>query len=58
MASMALKHPTMPPRKTFTTNTRAGKVTATVVWDVQGIIIVDFTPRGATVVADAYQATL
>jgi transposase len=35
-----------------------GKVVATVFWDVQGILLFDFTPPGSTVNAAAYQETL
>jgi hypothetical protein len=47
MESMAWKHPISPSKK-FKTTVCAGKVMATVILDVQEIIIVDVTPRGAT----------
>jgi hypothetical protein len=36
----------------------AGKVTATVFWDVYGVLYVDFTPPGSTINAAAHQETL
>jgi hypothetical protein len=36
----------------------SGKVMATVFWDVHGVLLVDFTPRGSTINAAAYQETL
>jgi hypothetical protein len=38
--------------------TSPGKVMATVFWDMHGVILVDFTPRGAMINASSYQGTL
>jgi hypothetical protein len=56
--SMTWKHPRSPLKKKFKTVQSQGKVMATVFWDVNGVILVDFTPPGSTINAAAYQETL
>ena len=53
--SMTWKHPQFPIKKKFKTIQSPGKVTATALWDVYGVLLVDFIPPGS---ADAYQETL
>jgi histone-lysine N-methyltransferase SETMAR len=55
--SMTCKHPHSPVKKKFKTVRCPGKVIATVVWDVHGVLV-DITPPGSTVNASAYQETL
>jgi histone-lysine N-methyltransferase SETMAR len=55
--SITWKHPHSPVRKKLKIVQSPGKVTATVFWEVHGVLLVDFTPPGSTN-ADAYQETL
>lgn len=57
-ASMSWKHPSSPPRKKFKTTPSAKKVMATVFWDHQGVLLVDFLTHGSTVNAPRYCTTL
>jgi hypothetical protein len=54
-ASMTWKHLHSPIKKKFKTVQSPGKVMATALWDVYGVLLVDFTPSGS---AAAYQETL
>lgn len=56
--SMRWKHPGSPVAKKFKTTTSSGKMMATMFWDMYGLLLVEYTPRSATVNAVAYQATL
>jgi hypothetical protein len=56
--SMTRKHPHSPVKNKFKTVQSAGKVMATVFWDVHGVILVDFTPPGSTINVAASQETL
>ena len=49
--------PGSPRPKKFTTQPSAGKVTATVLWDGQGVIILDFLAKKSTITG-AYYANL
>lgn len=56
--SMEWRHSYSPRKKKFKSQPSAGKVMATVFWDYQGVILVDFMPKGTTINSDAYIATL
>ncbi|GBN18992.1 hypothetical protein AVEN_67341-1 [Araneus ventricosus] len=56
--SMSWKHPSSLCNKKFKTVPSAKKVMVTVFWDHQGLQLVDFHTRGATVNASIYCATL
>jgi hypothetical protein len=53
--SMTRKHPHSPVKTKFKTVQSPGKVMATVLWDVHGVLLVDFTLPGSTINAAAYQ---
>ena len=46
---MEWKHPGSPPFKTFKRVSSAGKVKASIIWDSQGIIMVDYLEEGRTI---------
>ena len=56
--SMMWKHPFSPTVRTFKRVASAGKVLATVFWDMHGILLVKFQKPGETVNSAAYQNTL
>jgi hypothetical protein len=56
--SMAWKHPGSPTIKKFKTSTSSGKLMATVFWDMNGVLLLHFSPPNETVNSAAYQATL
>lgn len=58
MESMIWKHTASPPVKKFKTVPSAGKVMATVFWDIKGVLLVAFLRHGETVNASGYQGTL
>ena len=43
-SSMEWRHPTSPRAKKFKSQRSAGKIMATVFWDIEGVILVDFMP--------------
>jgi hypothetical protein len=45
-------------KKKFKTPPSAGKFMITVVWDIDGVILVDVMARGETIKSDAYNKTL
>jgi hypothetical protein len=47
--SMAWKRPTSPVTKKFKSQPSAGKIMLTLFWDIEGTILVYFTPKGQTV---------
>jgi hypothetical protein len=55
---MTWKHPHYPVKKKLKTVQSPGKVMATIFWDVNGVLLVDFTPPGSAINAAAYQETL
>jgi histone-lysine N-methyltransferase SETMAR len=57
-ASLEWRHPYSPRTKKFKTQQSAGKIMATVFWDVSGPILVEFTPKGTTINSDRYIETL
>lgn len=52
------RHPTSPKPKKFKTEKSAGKVMATVFWDRNGVLLVDFMPKGTTINSESYCETL
>jgi len=56
--SMAWKHPQSPTIKKFKTSTSSGKLMTTVFWDMNGVLLLHFSPPNETVNSAAYQATL
>jgi len=47
--SMAWKHPRAPTIKNFKTSTSSGKLMATVFWDMNGVLLLHFSPPNETV---------
>lgn len=58
LESMAWKHKGSPPPLKFRTQPSAGKVMATVFWDSEGLLMVDFLPRGMTITGQYYAGVL
>ena len=56
--SMQWHHIGSPSPKKFKLAPSAGKVMITVFWDMQGVLLVDFLPKGKTINAARYQETL
>ena len=56
--SMQWRHPTSPKPKKFKSQKSAAKIMVTVFWNAQGLILVDFMPRGETINSEAYIETL
>jgi hypothetical protein len=52
--SMAWKRPTSPVAKKFKSESPAGKIMLTLFWDMEGTILVHFTPKGETVNSQNY----
>jgi histone-lysine N-methyltransferase SETMAR len=52
------KHPSSPTAKKFKVTTSVCKVMATVFWDMNGILLVDFIHKNETINADCYIQTL
>ena len=55
MQSMQWKHPGSPPPKEFKRVSSAGNVMASVFWDSQGVIIIDYLEQGRTINGENYQ---
>ena len=55
---MEWRHPTSPRTKKFKAQNSAGKIMASVFWDSQGVILVDFLPKGETINSEVYIETL
>ena len=53
-SSMEWRHPTSPRVKKFKSQCSAGKIMATVFWDIKGVILVDFMPKGTTINSDVH----
>ena len=58
MQSMQLKHPGSPPPKKFKRVSSAGKVIASVFWESQGVIMIDYLEQGSTINGAYYAAEL
>ena len=56
--SMQWRHPTSPKPKKLKSQKSAGKIMATVFWDAQELILVDFMTRGKTMNSEAHVETL
>jgi len=56
--SMQWKQPLSPANKQFKTQASAGKVMLTIVWDVNGPILVHFQEKGQTVISARYSDML
>lgn len=56
--SMEWRHTSSPRKKKFKTVRSAGKVMATVFWDTEGVILVDFLEQGCTINSVQYVTTL
>ena len=56
--SMEWRHPNSPRTKKFKAQKSAGKITATVFWDSQSVILLDFLPKGKTINSEVYIETL
>jgi [histone H3]-lysine36 N-dimethyltransferase SETMAR len=56
--SMEWRHSLSPTRKKFKTTLSARKIMCTVFWDRQGILLVEFLPKGQTINAQRYCQTL
>lgn len=52
--SMQWKHPESPPPKKFRTQPSAGKIMATIFWDAEGVITIDYMPHGRTITGQYY----
>ena len=55
---MEWRHPTSSRAKKFKAQNSAGKIMATVFWDSQGVILVNFLPKGVTINSEVYIETL
>ena len=51
---MQWRHTTSSKPKKFKPQKSAGKIMATVFWDAQGLLLVDFLPKGKTFTSEAY----
>lgn len=58
MISLVCKHFTLPAKKKFKTTVSKGKVMAISVWDIQKIILGDFTLHGVMMSIAVYQVPL
>jgi len=56
--SMQWKHVESPPPKKFKVCASAGKVMASVFWDSQGVIMIDYLEQGKTITGDYYASLL
>lgn len=52
--SMAWKRPSSPPVKKFRVFPTAGKIMASVFWDAEGILFIDYLPKGKTITGAYY----
>lgn len=52
--SMSWKRPSSPPMKKFRVAPTAGKVMASVFWDSEGILFIDYMPKGQTITGSYY----
>jgi hypothetical protein len=56
--SVTQRYPHTSVKEKFKTVQSPGKMMDTVFWDIHGVILVDFTPPGSTVIAIMYEETL
>jgi histone-lysine N-methyltransferase SETMAR len=57
-ASMQWKHSDSPPPKKARTQPSAGKIMATIFWDAEGIILIDYLPHKTTITGSYYVEVL
>jgi hypothetical protein len=55
---MEWHHRSSPHKKKFKVQTSAGKIMASVFWDSEGTLLVEFLERGATINSEQYVRTL
>ena len=58
LESMAWKHKDSPTPIKFRTQPSAGKIMATIFWDSEGVLMVDYAPRGRTITGQYYAEEL
>lgn len=56
--SMQWKHPWSPPPRKFRVTASAGKVMASIFWDCEGVIMVDYLEHGWTITGEYYSQLL
>jgi hypothetical protein len=56
--TMEWHHANSPRKKNFRAAPSAGKVMATVFWDMEGLLLMDLMPKATTINSEAYVATL
>lgn len=56
--SMQWKHAASPPPRKFKTQPSAGKMMATVFWDTEGVLLVEYMPNKTTITGASYAETL
>ena len=56
--SMELRHSSSPRPKKFRVQKSAGKVLASIFWDQDGILLIDYLPKGQTINAEYYSSLL
>jgi histone-lysine N-methyltransferase SETMAR len=52
--SMEWRHKGSPPPRKFLVTSSVGKIMATVFWDFEGVLLVDYLPRGHTITGEYY----
>lgn len=52
--SMQWKHKASPPPKKFRTQPSAGKIMATIFWDCEGILLLDYMPHKTSITGESY----
>lgn len=58
MQSMQWKHPGSPTPKKFKVSPSSGKVMASVFWDAEGVLMVDYLQKGSTINGEYYASEL
>jgi len=56
--SMQWKHMSSPPPKKFRTQASAGKIMATIFWDTDGVIMIDYLPPKTTITGQYYATVI
>lgn len=56
--SMQWKHKGSPPPKKFRTQPSAGKIMATIFWDMEGVLLIDYLPHKETITGKYYAGVL
>ena len=55
---MQWKHKESPTPKKFRVHQSAGKIMATVFWDSEGVLFLEFMPHKTTIIGDTYASTM